>query len=187
VRLKNKSRYNGRDISGLFRTAAITLGEEHRVSRLTVEVVLYHPRKHYADADLGEPTRLKLLDPEKLWKNPVDALAARTAERDVPPAALANICQMVQWIVTKGRQGGVYGGSLPRWAKGRRIRVAPPKDKPERLKGLDYHRDKLKHEQEKLEEWEAELEHAERFVKKYRKMVRSREGTIRRLKKKEAG
>ncbi len=186
--IKNTTeRYNGRDLATLVRAClrSLTGLRQRRIARSgggTITVVTYHPRRTYAHAEIDEHgfRTLKLASPEKLWKSAVDALAGATAERNVPTEAFIAICECVYFLVTGDNR---RYADVPIWAQGKRVRVSPPPEKPEKLVGLDYHRDKLEHEEAKLAEWQAKLAQAEKQAKKWRKAVRSRKGVIRRLKK----
>jgi len=176
VKLKNETRYNGRDIRGLLlacaRERGITLGNR------TITVV-HAPLRRQAAA--GVRNTLKLMRPERLHDNAIDALAGVSAdEPTMPPGAFLDVCSIIAWFVY-GSQ--TWFDELPDWAVGRSVRFKRQEPKQERPTGIEYHQKKLAAEQAKLAEWEAKLEHAERFAQRWRKKVNSRRATIRRLKR----
>ena len=193
--IHNETRYNGRDLGALVRGLVKLLETSRtrghrgtyrvRSHPRPIKVVTYHPRVNYAEAytthDFGELT-LKLCPPERLWTSAVDALAAQTSVREAPLEAVAQICEGIYFLVT-GHTRSYRTGPLPSWAQGKRVRVNPPPEQPEKLVGIDYHEDKLAHEEAKLAEWEDKLARAQKKAKAWRKKVRSRKGVIRRLKR----
>lgn len=188
IKIKNKTRFNGRDLSTLVRGAQRALKRTVRRDA-TITVVTYHPRgatlvhanRGATPADRSKPREhtLKLAAPDKIWTSAVDRLAASNSVREVPDAMLVAIVEGIYYLVTGNAVN--FGGGLPLWAK--RVRVSPPEERPEKLTGLDYHRNKLDHEEAKLNEWSEKLARAQKMTKKWRRAVRSRKSTIRRMKK----
>ena len=173
--IKNGTCYDGRDIRGLFlacaRWAGVTFNR-------TITVVISPMRNQMAQA---RGNTLKLVRPGRLHSNAVDALASVSADApEMPREAFLDLCSVVAWYM-QGSPTKWYK-DVPEWAVGRRVRFKRPPEKEERPVGLDYHEAKLVAEQAKLDEWEEKLAHAERFANRWRKKVRTRKATIRRMK-----
>ena len=180
MKIKNETRYDGRDLRGLFCACAHYYQTD--ISGLVVTVVYYAPRENLATA---RGRQLKIIRPERLELGAVAQLAAIAGGGAVPQDLFLAICSLVNWYVWDGGKRTFSGWytKVPKWAEGRCVRVKPLPGKPERLTGVAYQEAEIEKAEAKLAEWGRKHKRAEAAIKKIKREIRERHGRVKRLQK----
>lgn len=183
MKIQNGTRYDGRDLRGLFCACARWVGVD---APSVVRVEYYRaPRDSFAQ---GYGRTLKVARPARFEENAIDQLGGLAGGGPVlPPTALAKVCSIIEWMVVGEAD---WYTAPPAWAEGRRVRIKREPKKPAKLTGVAYQEaeiEKLKARvsvwREKRREAECAVAKAKTAIKKLEQGVRDRRGRIRRLQK----
>lgn len=181
MKVKNETRYDGRDIRGLFCACARWCKAD--ISKLTVKVVYYAPRENLVTA---RGRTLKIIRPERLALGAVDQLGGIAGGgAAVPRQVFLDLCSLVEWYVWDGGKRAFSGWhkKVPGWAEGRRVRIKPLLQKPEKLTGVSYQEAEIAKAEIRIAAWEKKRHRAEGAAKKLKREIRERRGRIKRIQK----
>ncbi len=176
MKLQNETRYDGRDLRGLFCACARWAG----VNAPNVVRVEYYRALRDSFAQ-GFGRTLKVARPTRFAQNAVDRLGGLAGGGPVlPPTALAKVCSIIEWMVVGEAD---WHTEPPAWAKGRRVRIKREPKKPGKLTGVPYQEAEIARAEVRLAGWEKKQRRAASAIKKLEREVRERRGRICRLQK----
>jgi len=182
VKIQNETRYDGRDIRGLFCACASYSGVSMAggpLRNLTLSVVYYAPRQHSVTA---HGNTLKIIRTERLAVDAIDQLGGlASGGAAIPQPVLIDLCSLVSWYVQGTKEKCRWYKTVPKWAEGRRVRIKPLPSEPEKLTGVAYQKAEITKAEAKLAAWEKKRKRAESAVKKLKREIRERRGRIKRL------
>jgi hypothetical protein len=177
MKLQNETRYDSRDLRGLFCVCARWHGVG---AAFTAKVEYYSPRSGRIASGRGRT--LRVVRPERFEQNAVDQLGGLAGGGPVlPPTALAKVCSIVEWMVVGRQDWGGWYSVPPSWANGRRVRIKPGPKKSAKLTGVAYQEAEIAKAETRLASWESKQKRAANAVKKLKREIRDRRGRIRRL------